>query len=228
MKDLILLHGALGHSGHFDALAEKLSPHFKVHTFDFIGHGASPLSDEPLTIDTYVQQLQAYCDRMQLQQPYIFGYSMGGYVALCYAARNPGGIGSVLTLATKFAWTPEGAAREAQMLQPDKIMEKVPQFAQQLAAMHGSEKWRLLLPEVAHLMQKLGDRPLLQATELQAISAPVQLMVGDRDAMVTLEETKETAKLLPNARWAVLPGTKHPLEQVRSALLLHLMLDFWL
>lgn len=227
MKDLILLHGALGHVGHFEQLAAMLSPHFRIHTFDFYGHGTSALPQQGIAMQDYVEQLQAFCEAEKLVQPYIFGYSMGGYVALCYALANPGRVVSVLTLATKFDWTIDGAAKEAAMLQPDKIAEKIPRYAMQLEAIHGKDKWRELLPAIAGMMTKLGAQPILQSEQLQQIDMPVQLMVGDLDVMVSIEETRNVARQISNARFAVLPATKHSIEQVRLSLLVDLIKDFW-
>lgn len=55
------------------------------------------------------------------------------------------------------------------------------------------------------------------------ISIPVQIMVGDQDNMVTLEESIEVYRSIPDARLAVLPDTKHPLDKIRTDLLLTIM-----
>jgi pimeloyl-ACP methyl ester carboxylesterase len=227
MNDLILLHGALGHTQHFAPYLPWLERHFKVHHFLFRGHGATGLPEGGIQMQTYVDQLQQYCDTHNLHQFDVFGYSMGGYVALAYALRKPGRIGSLLTLATKLHWTAEGAAKESKMLNPDVIAEKVPKYAAQLAEQHGAEQWKTLLPAIAGMMTDLGNNPLLGIHNYTDITCRVQLMVGDKDAMVTLEETLEAAKHIPEARLAVLPRTKHPLEQVRPQLLMDLMKDFW-
>ncbi|KMQ67800.1 hypothetical protein ACM39_10655 [Chryseobacterium sp. FH2] len=62
---------------------------------------------------------------------------------------------------------------------------------------------------------------------LQKINIPVQIMVGDKDNMVTLEESIQIYKNFPNAKLTVLPDTKHPMDKVRPNLLLSLMKDFW-
>jgi hypothetical protein len=49
-------------------------------------------------------------------------------------------------------------------------------------------------------------------------------MVGDRDAIVTLEETAAAARSLPAGELAVLPNTAHPFEQVHLPLLAALLL----
>ena len=190
MKNLILLHGALGHTNHFDAYTSWLSGSFNVHTLLFEGHGESALPVNGITMEHYVAQLHQYCEAHRIDETHIFGYSMGGYVALCYALQEPSKVSSVLTLATKLEWTEEGAIKESRMLNPAAIQEKVPKYAAQLSALHGADKWIDLLPAIAGMMVELGKKPLLNPADLSQLTLPVQLMLGDKDVMVTLEETK--------------------------------------
>lgn len=225
MPNLILLHGALGHSDIFKPYLETLSSYFVIHTPLLSGHGDTELPAEGISIEKYTQELATYCKDNDLTDVSIFGHSMGGYVALCYAMTNPENVNSIITLGTKFDWTEEQALKESKMLNPDAILEKVPQYAQLLEAQHGS-KWKQLLPAIADLMVNLGKNPPLK-NDITSINIPVQIMVGDKDNMVTLEESKNVYGNLPNAKLAVLPDTKHPMDKVRPGLLLNLMKDFW-
>lgn len=225
MPNLILLHGALGHSDIFKPYLETLSSYFVIHTPLLSGHGDTELPAEGISIEKYTQELATYCKDNDLTDVSIFGHSMGGYVALCYAMTNPENVNSIMTLGTKFDWTEEQALKESKMLNPDAILEKVPQYAQLLEAQHGS-KWKQLLPAIADLMVNLGKNPPLK-NDVTGIKIPVQIMVGDKDNMVTLEESKNVYGNLPNAKLAVLPDTKHPMDKVRPGLLLNLMKDFW-
>jgi pimeloyl-ACP methyl ester carboxylesterase len=225
MLHLILLHGALGHSEIFEPFIEELSKYFIIHTPLFSGHGNIDLPENGITIEKYTEELAEYIKKENLKDVYIFGHSMGGYVALCYANQHPENVNSIMTLGTKFDWTEEQALKESKMLNPDVIAEKVPKYAALLENQHG-EKWRQLLPAIAEMMISLGKNPPLK-NNLTTINIPVQIMVGDQDNMVTLEESMEVYRSLPNAKLAVLPNTKHPMDKVRGNLLLNLMKDFW-
>lgn len=225
MPNLILLHGALGHSEIFTPYLDSLSHYFTLHTPLFSGHGNKDLPSEGISIERYTLELTEYCRENNLTDNYILGHSMGGYVALCYALKHPENINSIMTLGTKFDWTEEQALKESKMLNPDIILEKVPQYAQMLEKQHGS-KWKLLLPAIAELMIDLGKNPPLK-NNLSTINLPVQIMVGDTDNMVTIEESTAAYRELPNAKLAVLPDTKHPVDKVRPNLLLNMIKDFW-
>ncbi|MGH1519375.1 alpha/beta fold hydrolase [Chryseobacterium sp. JK1] len=225
MPNLILLHGALGHSDIFNPYLETLSQYFTVHTPLFSGHGDTELPAGGINTEKYTEELDLYCKENNLTEISLFGHSMGGYVALCYAMKNPENINSIITLGTKFDWTEEQALKESKMLNPDAILEKVPKYAQLLESQHG-QKWKQLLPAIADLMVDLGKNPPLK-NNLTEIQIPVQIMVGDQDNMVTIEESVNVYRTLPNAKLAVLPDTKHPMDKVRPSLLLDVMKDFW-
>lgn len=225
MPNLILLHGALGHSEVFDPFKEELSKYFTIHTPLFSGHGNTEIPENGITTEQYTQELKEFIEKEKLNDVSIFGHSMGGYVALCYALENPSTLHSIITLGTKFDWTEEQALKESKMLNPEVITEKVPKYAELLEKQHGV-KWKRLLPALADMMVSLGKKPVLK-NNLSTINIPVQIMVGDNDNMVTLEESMEVYRSLPNAKLAVLPDTKHPMDKVRPKLLLNLMKDFW-
>jgi pimeloyl-ACP methyl ester carboxylesterase len=153
---------------------------------------------------------------------------MGGYVALKLAAESPELVSRVATLGTKLAWTPAVAAKEAGRLDPEVIRAKVPKFGEMLEKRHaGAGGWESVLAKTATLMKDLGHNPELNSNEMSKIDRPVRLMVGDRDAVVSIEETVAGAKAVPAGESAVLPNTVHPFEQVRLPLLATLLRDFF-
>lgn len=225
MPNLVLLHGALGHPEVFNPFLDSLSDYFTIHTPTFSGHGDHTLPSTGINIEKYTQELTEYCAENNLTDVHILGHSMGGYVALCYAMKCPENVNSIMTLGTKFDWSEEQAIKESKMLNPDAILEKVPQYAQVLEKQHGT-KWKQLLPAIADLIIDLGKKTPLK-DHLISIHTPIQIMVGDKDNMVTLEESTQVYRSLPNAKLAVLPETKHPMDKVRPKLLLNLIKDFW-
>jgi len=214
MKKLLLLHGALGAKSQFLKLEALLKSRFEVHLIDFTGHGLNDMPEEPFGIEMFSGDIERWINENSTEPVNIFGYSMGGYAALHYAKDNPGKAGKIFTLATKFEWTPETAAREIKMLDAGKIKEKVPKFAEELAARHGADKWKKLLEKTAGMMTELGSKNALTPDDIAGIKNEVMLGIGDRDKMVTLEETISVYRQLKNGKLIVLPGTPHPLEQV--------------
>ncbi|GAA4344852.1 alpha/beta fold hydrolase [Flaviaesturariibacter amylovorans] len=227
MKSLLLLHGALGSADQLRPLAEALPGHYDLHSLQLPGHGGVPAGDGGFSVPAFAGFVERYIQEKGLDRPSVFGYSMGGYVALHLAATRPELIGAVATLATKLDWTPEGAAREAAGLQPDVIEQKVPAFAAALRERHYPLNWKEVLANTASLMQELGRAPLLTDGVLASLTLPVLLLLGDRDNMVTLEETVNARRTIPGAQLGVLPATPHPLEKADPKLLAALLQRFF-
>ncbi len=214
MNKLLLLHGALGASEQFLPIKEALKEQYELHSIDFYGHGTSAFSSAGFAIPVFAKQVIEYLDKNNMASINIFGYSMGGYVALYLAKHYPLRVNKIMTLATKFVWTPEIAASETKMLNPELIESKVPDFAQQLKARHGEHKWKELLQHTAEMMVDMGNNAVLNSKDYSTIEQAVLLGLGDRDKMVSLQESQEVFKSLKNSGFYILPYTKHPLESV--------------
>ncbi len=225
-KDLILLHGALGAKTQFKTLKQVLEKEFNVYDFNFSGHGGSSCPEE-FSMDLFSNNLKGFILSNQLYQPDIFGYSMGGYVTLNLVKSSPELVGKIMTLASKLSWSPEIAKKEIKLLNPDIIAEKVPAFAQQLKERHHPEDWKTVLDKTAKLMHGLGNGSALQLNDFKTISNKVLMLIGDKDVMVTVEETKNVADVIPNAELRILEGIQHPIEKVDIDLLGTLISDFF-
>jgi pimeloyl-ACP methyl ester carboxylesterase len=139
---------------------------------------------------------------------------MGGYAALLLESRAPGTLGGIVTLGTKFEWTPEAAMRESARLDPAVLSAKVPKFAETLAERHSrSGGWELLLQRTATLLQDLGAAPPLTEEALRRVRVPVIVAVGSRDDTVNAAEAERVASLMQDATSVVLPDAPHPIER---------------
>ncbi len=225
---LVLLHGALGAAAQFAPFVPLLTAHFRVYTLDFAGHGPRPASPDGWRLTHFADNLAELLMTENLGPARVFGYSMGGYAALVLAIRQPALIHSVLTLGTKFVWDEPTAAREAARLEPAAMLAKVPAFTETLADRHAAGAgWEVVLRGTAEVLRDLGHTPLLTADVLAGIRQPVRVLVGDRDATVSVEETAAAYRALPAGELGVLPGSPHPLERVPPAALVAQLLDFF-
>jgi pimeloyl-ACP methyl ester carboxylesterase len=225
--NLILIHGALGSASQLRPLADALRRALTLHVVELDGHGDTPSARDAFAIEDFADDVRRFITTNAIRDAALFGYSMGGYVALHLAAESPELVSSVATLGTKLAWSPDVAARETSRLDPAAIRAKVPKFAEALERRHaGAGGWETVLSRTATLMTELGRHPRVDAAVLARIPQRVRLMVGDRDAVVSIDETSAAARDLKQGELCVLPATAHPLEQVRIPLLASLLTDF--
>ncbi|HEX3158986.1 MAG TPA: alpha/beta fold hydrolase, partial [Gemmatimonadaceae bacterium] len=182
-------------------------PHLPApaHAFDFAGHGTRSSEPGAFSIERFAGDVIAYLDAHDISRAAFVGYSMGGYVALYLAVHHPERVARVVTLGTKLAWSPEAAARETRLLDPDVIAVKVPGFAAVLAERHGVEYWAEVCRRTAGMLRELGERPVLGYGAFAGIGCPVRLAVGNRDGTVSVEEKLAVSRVIGGAELAVLP-----------------------
>ncbi|WP_343691119.1 alpha/beta hydrolase [Chitinophaga sp.] len=222
---MLFLHGAIGASSQLKAIAADIAAHYDIYFFDFPGHGGQPLPNEPFSIPFFAESVANYIRSQDLKHVTIFGASMGGYVALYLAATQPGLVDYIITLGSKFHWDPAVAEKETKMLQPATMLAKVPAFAYALEKMHAPNDWKVVVERTAQMMRQLGENAPLQEDYFKNINIPVLLLLGDRDRMVSFEETIQAYKLLPDAGFGVLPHTPHPAELVNPQLVTAVILS---
>ncbi len=218
MQPLLLLHGAIGASRQLLPLAEQLRGHRKLYAPDFMGHGGRPM-DNQFSMKALADDVLQLMEKEGIRNADVFGYSMGGYVGMYLARHYPEKINRLVTLATKYHWDETTAAKEIQMLNPEKIEQKLPAFAQTLQERHHPNDWKEVLKRTSDMMVALGADNTLKPADYAAINTPTLILLGDRDKMITLDETLAVYRSLPNGQMAVLPNTQHPIEQVDVELL---------
>ena len=213
---LLLLHGALGSAAQFDAFRPHFLPETPVFALNLPGHGGLP-TDAPYTMERFAGAVLAFLEEKNEAQADLFGYSMGGYVALWLAWKHPERVRRVATLNTKLDWSPEVAARMSAMFDTEKIEAKVPQFAQALAQAHAPADWKAVAQRTADFLRDLGDGKGLPPEAFAQIACPVAVLRGELDNTVGAEESQRVADLLPQGFYREIPGSRHAIEQVDVA-----------
>ena len=205
----------------------RLEDTFQIHTLDFEGHGSSPLKERAFRHDHFAENILDYLNENSISSADIFGYSLGGHVGLYLAKTHPERINRVFTLATKFLWTPEIAEHEVSFLDPEKILKKIPHFAEALEERHMASGWKNVLQKTKEMFSDLGEKNILPVEDLRQIPHLVRIGVGDRDNMVGIEESIEAYRSLPGGELHIFPATPHPLEKVPLSNLVHSLVDFF-
>ena len=103
---LILLHGGPGfdHSN-FKPAYSQLADVAQVVYLDHRGNGRSDRSDPSTwTIETWGDDIRAFCDALEIERPIVLGWSFGGFVAQSYAARHPDHPAKLILQSTAASW----------------------------------------------------------------------------------------------------------------------------
>jgi pimeloyl-ACP methyl ester carboxylesterase len=224
MKNIILLHGALGNQQQLFELKTLLAEKYNVYSLNFSGHDGNDIQ-KPFSMQLFCDDVINFMKENEISNASFFGYSMGGYVALNLARFYPELVASIFTLGTVWDWSPERALKEVAMLDANKIEMKVPAFANELKERHAPADWKQVLVQTANMMTELGKNHLTEE-DFVKINCPVKVGVGEHDKMVSVESALALSKMMPNGSFVVLPNTPHAIEQVDLQLLLKELENF--
>ncbi|MDQ2996203.1 MAG: 2-succinyl-6-hydroxy-2,4-cyclohexadiene-1-carboxylate synthase [Chloroflexota bacterium] len=239
-RPLLLLHGFTGSASTWTPMIGALRPHFRTIAPDLIGHGHSdsPLDAERYRMERCVADVLALLDALEIGRADVLGYSMGGRVALHFAAAAPERVGA-LVLESSSPGIADAAERQARVVADETLAdliacdglaafverwERLPLFASQ-AALPQETRARL------HA-QRLRNNPLGLANSLRGMGTGQQESLWDqldaldvRTLLIAGElDTKyralahQMAATLPNARAVIVSGAGHAvhLEQPQA------------
>jgi pimeloyl-ACP methyl ester carboxylesterase len=100
---VVLLHGGPGGFDHsyFKPDFEQLARVAQVVYLDLRGHGRSAWGDPASWgFELCADDVRDFCDALGIARPVVFGHSLGGFVAMLYAARHPGHPGGLVLQST--------------------------------------------------------------------------------------------------------------------------------
>jgi pimeloyl-ACP methyl ester carboxylesterase len=233
---LVLLHGAFSATGtSFGKFIPTLAESRQVVSFEQQGHGHTADIDRPLTIEQMAEDTAAALQAIGIEKADIFGYSMGAGIALQLAIHHPELVNKVVVASV--AYNTEslhpGMIEGMEFLAPEMLVGS-PWHEEYMRLAPNPEDFDTLVTKIKEL--NLHHLPSLTAEEVQQISAPTLIIVGDSD-IVRPEGAVEMFRLLgggvngdiaglPNAQLAVLPGTSHTMVVERGDWLVPMITAF--
>lgn len=234
---LLLLHGGLFDIElQFGALIPSLSAGRRVIAADFQGHGRTNDTDRPLGTADLASDVIGLLEHLGVGNVDVFGFSVGGAVALDLAIRHPGLVRKLIVSSVSFR--PEGDR--------GGNAEAVAELTVDMIAGTPMEKRYLAVsphPDRQHLQGLLDKLARYGAgesgwsdDEIRGIEAPTLLTVGDCD-MVKLEHAVKFLQLrggdvngdfegVPASQLAVFPGTTHFFGLARTELVRDVVITF--
>ncbi|MFC5502508.1 alpha/beta fold hydrolase [Lysinimonas soli] len=88
-QTVVLMNGTSGHIEAFTQNIRALAEHYRVVAYDYPGHGFTTLTDHDLEIPEYEEHLLGLLDALELERVHLCGESLGGWIAIKFAAHHP-------------------------------------------------------------------------------------------------------------------------------------------
>lgn len=234
---LLLLHGGLFDiEQQWGALLPALSASRKVVAIDFQGHGRTNDIDRPLSFPVLAGDVVAVLAHLGLEQVDVFGFSVGGGVAVELGVKHPGLVRNLIVSSVSLSNEGNrGQNTEAVLEMTVDMIAGTPMEQTYLAKSPHPDREHLqtLLDKLGGLMQGFEG---WRDEEISGIAAPTLITVGDCD-MVKLEHAVQFLRLrggdvngdfdgVPSSQLAVFPGTTHFFGLARTDLVLATVLPF--
>ncbi len=218
-ETVLLLHGGLSNSDLLlDTIGGGLGERYRVVAFDRRGHGRTADSDAPFHYDDMADETVTVHKKGVGGPAHVVGWSDGGIIALLLGIKHPDLVGRLVPIGANYHYDglgPMEMAPDAPVMQmiADGYAERSPDGADHF-------------PEVlAKAMTMFTTEPTLTIADLERITAPVLVMVGD-DEMIKLEHTCSMYEALPAGQLAIVPAATHAVPMEKPAEVVHLITDF--
>ena len=115
IKKVLLVHGNMTSSKHWDLLIDAMDSSFKIYALDLRGFGESSYNKPIMSIKDFSDDVKMFADEMGLKDFSIIGWSTGGAVGMQFVADYPGYCEKLILLASAstrgypfFGTSPEG------------------------------------------------------------------------------------------------------------------------
>jgi pimeloyl-ACP methyl ester carboxylesterase len=87
-QPFIIIHGLFGSADNWRSMAKFFSRFYQVISVDLRNHGRSPHSEEQ-DFSLMAEDIAELCDDLKLDRVHVLGHSLGGKVAMQFAAMQP-------------------------------------------------------------------------------------------------------------------------------------------
>ena len=236
---LVLSNGILMSTASWVYQTAALSKHHRLLLYDCRGMWQSEHPPGPYSMELHADDLAALMDALQIERAHIAGASYGAEISMHFALKYPPRARSLIVAAAVSqidatlrgigsAWTAAIEARDPEM------------FFRVTYPVNFSEAWieanrptlelareRYETIDYEALLELMGSFVQLDITaELEGITAPTLVIVGENDALKPRRYSEIIADSIPNAKLAVVPRSGHALMWEQPELFNALILGF--
>jgi len=225
---LVLVHGILADHRVWDAVAQRLSPRFRIVRYDLRGHGGSSAPPGPYTLEQLADDVPAILDALGIAKAHLVGTSLGGMLAQQVGIRHGGRLLS-LTLANTAAQ--QGAPQAWEDRIATARQSGIAPLAEPTLQRWFTPAYLQAQPQdVARIRDILmgtsvegfagcaaAVRDLANLQQLPQVRVPTLVIVGSEDKGTPPELGRQIAEAIPDARLVTLPAAHQAAIEVPQA-----------
>jgi pimeloyl-ACP methyl ester carboxylesterase len=221
---LVLVHGFGADKDNFTRVARFLTPHYRVIAPDLVGFGeSSHRADVDYHYAAQAERLHAFVQALGLQRIDLGGNSMGGAIAMSYAAQHPQEVASLWLIdcagiaeapPSELAKLIATTGTNPLMIAQESDYPAFIKFVMSDPPWIPSSVMDVLARE--RIANQALERQVFQQIATDSVSAavaglktPTLVMWGEEDRALSVGTVPVLQKLLPNAQAIVMPHVGH-------------------
>ncbi|MBI3547421.1 MAG: alpha/beta fold hydrolase [Elusimicrobia bacterium] len=223
-KAVVLIHGFPFNREMWRPQVDALKGRWRAVAYDVRGHGKSSVGDGQYMVETFVDDLIELLDHLGIERAVLCGLSMGGYIALRAAERQPERVSGLVLCDTKSEADDNAAKlKRASALRSVKTGGTAAFITATLPNLFAKRNLDQKHPAVAAVQgmmdasEPLGVRGALLAlasrmdttASLEKIAVPSLLLVGAEDAVTPPAVMRAMASRIRGSKLHVIPDAGH-------------------
>jgi pimeloyl-ACP methyl ester carboxylesterase len=219
---LLLIHGVGAQLESWDGIAARLSRDFQVVRHDLRGHGKSSKVRGPYSLAMFAEDAARLLDHLGIARTHVAGQSLGGMIAIAFAARFPQRVDRLAVLSTAAGRTEE---------EQRKVMERISLIASGISGDHFknslsrwfTDEFRAANPVAIgqYAARNHENDPACYAaaytvlataeveSELARIKAPTLVVTGENDIGSNPRMARHIHANIAGSELRILPRLKH-------------------
>ena len=231
-ETIVFGHSLLFSGRMFDDQIAELKDHYRCVTFDFRGQGKSQVTQSGYDMDTLTEDARQVIERLGCAPCHFLGHSMGGFVGIRLAVRQPKLVKSLILVNTSA--DSEAAANLPKYRLLNFIARWVgawavasnvmpiffgPKFLSDPARKQARIKWRQEIVANHPIGVTRAVKGVITREDvndlLNKIRAPTLIIAGEQDVPLPPEKSKRMHACIPNSRLVIIPNAGHmaPVEE---------------
>ncbi len=236
---LVLSNGVLMSTASWAMQVPALAKHYRLLLYDCRGMWQSDHPAGPYSMEQHADDLAALLDALRIERAHIAGISYGGEISMIFGYTYPHRTRSVIASSAVSqidpllrgvidSWIAAARAKDAelffQVTYPTNFSEAW--IAANQAALEAARARYQTLDFDAVLELLLSFSRLNITAELQRITAPTLVIVGEQDILKPRKYAEIIAREIPKSEFVVVPNSGHAVCWEQAGLFNTLILGF--
>ena len=222
---LVFLHGSNQSSHSWDLVSLHFADRFRVFAVDQRGHGDSEWSrDLDYRSDTMALDAAAFIEELEIDDPIVFGHSMGGRVTLKLARNAPALVKALVIVDSGPEMSPIGGRMIRNFIQANREFDSLDEFLDNVTRydpyrsrehIARTAKYNLIQRADGKLISKTDRRRVevedspLSLSDVESIELPTLVVRGRDSNVLEAAAAERFAAALANGKWVEVPDCGH-------------------